>query len=161
MRVLFVVSALLLLVGCASTTTTSVPLNPENDKEAVVYIIRERVAPYLLALEVQVDGKQAASLANKSFCAFSLPAGERRLFLQWPAGSLQPDTFEVKLDLRGRETRYFLVAKDDIVRPSVFLGPAVVVPSVLAQSLSKQLRFTELSAADAKAMIIRMQVRPQ
>ena len=161
MRAFFVAFLLFLIVGCASTTTTSIPLNPENDKEAAVYIIRERVAPTALGLEVHVDGKQAATLANQSFCAFSLSAGEHGLFFQWPAGSLQPDTFETKLNLRGRETRYFLVAKDDIVQPSALLGPAIVGGVMLGQLMSKQLRLLELSPDAAKVMIVRMQTRPQ
>ena len=110
--IFFAVVLLPWLASCASTSTTQLPLNPANESEATIHILRERVSPFLYGLEVLVDGKKAAVLANASQVAFSVPTGEHRLLLQWPSGTLEKDTLEAVMTLKGRETHYFLVHKD-------------------------------------------------
>jgi|RhiMethySRZTD1v2_1073278.scaffolds.fasta_scaffold170322_3 hypothetical protein len=151
MRGLFGV-LLLLLGACASTSTTKLPLHAENDKEAIVHIIRGSVVPYLYGLEVSVDGEPAAIVANQSYSSFSVPAGQHRFFLQWPKGSLQRDTFEMTREFKGRETRYFLIAKDDLARPGL-VDPGTAAFLLTSQLSKLPLKLMELEPEAGKALL--------
>jgi hypothetical protein len=107
------------LTGCASTRTYF-PLNPPNDGEATVQIFRESVRPYAFALEIFVDGEKAASLPDRSYAAFSVPAGEHSFLLEWPPGSLTPGKLEAKARFKGRDSRYFVVSEKDLPGPSTY-----------------------------------------
>lgn len=159
MRGLFAV-LLLLLGACVSTSTTQLPLHPGNDNEAIVHIIRGSVVPYLYGLEVSVDGKPAAVVANQSFSSFSVPVGEHTFFLQWPKGTLQKDTAELARAFKGRETRYFLVAKDDLERPGL-VDPATATVLLTRQLSRLPLKLMELEPEAGKGLMEKIRAQEQ
>ena len=121
MRIIFLITIMVaFLTGCA-TPGTYFALNPENDGEATVHFFRNfnSVRPYAFAIEIFVDGQVAASLSNSAVAAFSIPVGDRSLLLEWQPGSLTPGKLEVKLNFKGRETRYFLVSERALAGPSI------------------------------------------
>lgn len=126
---------ILIVTGCA-TPGTYFALNPENDGEATVHIFRNSVSPYAFAIEIFVDGQVAASLSDNAVVEFSIPAGERSLLFEWQPGSLTPGKVEVKLNFKGRESRYFLVSNRALPGPRIgylFLGDRLRLLEVYAE----------------------------
>jgi len=128
--------ALWLLAGCATQTATHRPLNPPNDKEAVLVLFRDGggcryqggplgIRPFIgfsapdvpCSFQVYVDGEAAASLAMGDYVQFSVPAGERRIEVKWPRGTTMHLSFsgisrtaaEQTVYLHPRQTEYLLV----------------------------------------------------
>jgi hypothetical protein len=105
MRTIFLLC--FLVSGCA--TSTYFKQNPPNEKEALVYFIREYAEPTAWNLDILVDGQQAASLSNKSYTSFSVPAGRRAIRLEWASFLAGGAAINTHLAFRGNDSRYFLI----------------------------------------------------
>jgi hypothetical protein len=103
-----IIVILLMLINAACSTSTYMPLNPLNAKQARVYVIRDYAEPTAWNLWVDVDGKRAASLSNRSFAAFSADLGTHQFLFDWPpvASSVQLDT---TIDLHESKNYYFVI----------------------------------------------------
>jgi len=113
----------LFLAGC-NHTGTSLPLNPMNDAESIVVIVRNggdcHYSPLPCSFEITLDGKEVATVADKTFTRFSVPKGSHQMDLRWPPLSTctteKPGTgcsrvaSTLAVELHGSETRYFLIS---------------------------------------------------
>jgi hypothetical protein len=99
--------AIVSLSGCASSTYFA--QHSSNPHEATVYVIREHAEPLAWSMNILVDNKKAASLANHSFVKFSVPAGEHRFGFDWPILAASPSV-RPNIGFKGGETRYFVVS---------------------------------------------------
>lgn len=104
-----IIVALLALVNAACATSTYLPLNPPNPKQAQIYMIREYAEPAAWNFWVDVDGKRAASLSNGSFAAFSVDLGVHRLSFEWPLFASYIPKAERDVNFSQSTTYYFLV----------------------------------------------------
>jgi len=95
------------LSGCASSTYFA--QHSSNSHEATVYVIREHAEPIAWNMNILVDNKKAASVANHSFVRFSVPAGQHRFAFDWPILAASP-TVRANISFKGGETRYFVVS---------------------------------------------------
>lgn len=107
MKFLFSLRVLLLSAFIPSTTYSAQHLS--NPNEAIVYIIRQHAHPGMCAIDVLVDSRLAASLADHSFGKFSVPAGQHRLTFRWPLICTK-EPVSANIDIKGRQTRYFVVS---------------------------------------------------
>jgi hypothetical protein len=100
--------ACLLLSSCVSSTTYF-PQHSQNPSEATVYIIRQHAHPGTCAIDVFVDSRLAATVADHSFSKFSVPAGQRRFTFRWPPICTK-EPVSANIDIKGGQTRYFVVS---------------------------------------------------
>jgi hypothetical protein len=107
MKFLVCLIAFVSLSGCASSTNFA--QHSPNAHEATVYVIREHAEPLAWNMNILVDNKKAASVANHSFVKFSVPAGEHRFGFDWPILAASP-TVRANISFKGGETRYFVVS---------------------------------------------------
>ena len=107
MKFLVSLIAVVSLSGCASSTYFA--QHSPNVNEATVYIIREHAEPIAWNMNILIDKQKAASVANRSFVKFSVPAGDHNVAFDWPilASSL---TVRAKIPFKGGETRYFVIS---------------------------------------------------
>jgi hypothetical protein len=123
MRALALSLLLPLLGGCASTTEAFLSHNPMNEREASVQFIRPNLVPYAFVLEIYVDDKKAATLANLSEISFSVPAGNQKIDIVWVTGSLAVGSINTRLAFKGNESRHFLVTdRSKILGQALFDG---------------------------------------
>lgn len=94
-----------LMTGCA--TTIYAP-NIKNENTAQVHILRQNAQPTLWNLGIYIDGKKVASLANKAYATFIVPAGEHNLALKWPILAGQINT-SGKITLKPKQSHYYIV----------------------------------------------------
>lgn len=125
-----IIAAVSFMSACSFSTSTQLPLNPVNDREAIITVIRqggECIYQYVgrCAFELRLDGQTAAFIANNSYVQFSASAGERVVTLNYPLLSTMSNYHErhdaskyassrtiteQPMILKGGETRYLLIA---------------------------------------------------
>jgi hypothetical protein len=133
---------LLLLGGCATIATPSetfFPHNPTNDNEASVQFIRPSVVPYAFALEIFIDDEKAAILGNRSTVTFSVPAGNRRILIEWSPGSLGVGRISTQLEFRGGETRHFLIGDRSTILAQTLFDSGRLILTELTRDEVRQL----------------------
>jgi len=135
------------LAGCASTAYR--PLNPPNEQEAIVLIIRQRAEPTAWNLDVTVDGERAAAVSNNSHVKFSVPAGKRTIQFGWPKLAAKVNLERV-LEFKGGETRYFLVSG------TTRLTGASPVHQGMMLAFTETLQFVELSPSHGEQLLREM-----
>ncbi len=60
-------------------------------------------------IDVLVDSRLAATVANHSFAKFSIPAGQHRLTFRWPLFCTK-DPLSGNIDIKAGQTRYLVVS---------------------------------------------------
>jgi len=128
------------LTGCASTVYFV--LNPQNEKEATIYIIRKYAEPLLWNLHVYIDEQEAASLSNNSFVAFSIPSGVHTITLNWPDLSFMGLKLEKKIYFEGNSSRYFVIG-----------GESRLYPGYMYSTGRSSLNLAEVSGDHGKRLI--------
>jgi len=140
MRFIVGFCAVALLSGCASSTCFA--QHSPNANEATVYVIREHAEPIAWNMNILVDKKKAASVANHSFVKFSVPGGQHAFAFDWPILAASP-TVRANIAFKGRETRYFVVSGTS--RVTVFYVVAIVT--------TQSTRVVEVTAAEGEKLI--------
>jgi len=112
--------AFALVSGCAPVSL--LPLNEPDPNEAIVYVIRTDAAPTRCRADIRVDGQQAALLSNKSYSAFSITAGPRRLDFRWRQCGDVP-VAAIELMLQGGKVYYFAVVGQEYPAGGTILNP--------------------------------------
>ena len=135
--------AVVLLSGCASSTYFA--QHSPNTRETTVYVVREHAEPIAWNINILVDGKKAASLANKSFVKFSASAGRHHWAFDWPLLAASPSV-RADIDLRGGQSHYLVVTGEARVT-GVYLFVFVTTQS---------LHVFEVPQADGEKMIQRI-----
>lgn len=101
--------AVLCLLGSACASTTSMPLNAPSANETTVYFIRQHAEPSAWNLNVSIDGTKVASVANRSYVAFSAPSGTHALALTWPLLAGGADV-SGNVTLAAGQAQYFVMS---------------------------------------------------
>jgi hypothetical protein len=147
-RLVLLVFAAGWLAGCGSTTYR--PLNPPNNQEAIVVIIRQRAEPTAWNLYVAATFSPSTSLPNNSHARFSLPAGRHTIRFFWPRLAAGVN-LEKALEFKGTETRYLLVSGS-----SRMTGTSPAYQGVTLH-FAETLRFVELPPSAGEQLLRDMQ----
>lgn len=116
MRLLFYISCLLALLGCASSGTTYRDAPPADDKSATIYIYRPQ--KFLLGAydaRLAIDGKSVTKLGGGAYTYVRVSEGCHHIQLSWPYGATFGNKADVDLCVQGKDSRYVRIEGFNVV----------------------------------------------
>jgi len=148
------VCALLLLGGCATTTTGELQTKLQTARQARVYFLRENSFGYAVALNIKVNGEKVGEIATGSSFFVDREPGEYTLTVDHP---LAPGRFSTRIVLRPGGVYYVEVApRTEGMMVGLIAGlPGQLLESAVSEN-SGQFSLVPLEEAPGRAKLTKL-----